>query len=433
LDNSTKLGNLGRLVDVAFAKHKSTFASQAAFMGLINGMFAVLAMSAGWLGLAVVWPAIPNFTGNQTITDGIILGVFSIIMLLIVAFFLAWQSAATIVVCKYKGQPNTTLQTTIRGVLKSALPALSVLFALILIFVPFLAIFALVVVFNLSAIFDLAPPLLVVLFMILVMLRTFAFFAVNMAVNGEHRFLSAIINSTKVVMQRGPIRIFAITGLITTINLGLFLVLFAVFLSLFGQYPADLFEFLVILYNPMGIAALLFLAHLVTIFITPKTQILAFTLYNPSEVETTLKSPGLASRSLSAALDMAIIGAIFIAAFFGAATLFSGGLFAFSQMNVFATFIASFAFFVVFAIYNSYYEVFGGGQTPAKRIFGLVVRDHEGGDIGIFQSLVRNVMRVADIFGFVAIALDSEHRRVGDLLSLAKVEYKKEEGADVSR
>jgi len=428
LNDSKKLGNLGLLADAALAKHKCTFAQQTAFAGLVNGIFAVFGFIFGWLGLAVIWPGIPNFTGNQAITDGIILGVFSILMLLIVAFFLAWQSATTIVICKHHSREDAELLIVIKDVIKAALPATSVLFAQILIFVPFLTIFALITAFNLSAIFDLVPTLLLVLFLILILLRALSFFAVNLALDGKCRFLSALIHSGKMVIRQGLVRILAVSALITTINLGLFLGLFSALLALFGQYPADLFEFAAILYNPLGVAALMFLAYLVMIFVTPKTQILAHTLYNPADSAAVQSQPGLASRSLATGLDIAIVGAVFAVCFYGAVALVSGGNFALSQMNVFASIIAIIAFFAVYTIYNMYFEAFGGGQTPAKWIFGLIVRDQSGAKIGIMQSLVRNVLRIADIFGFVAIVFNKEHRRLGDLLSLTIVEYTNEEG-----
>ena len=439
MDNSTKLGNLGLLADVALGRHKNTFAQQAAFAGLINGIFVAVSFMFGWVSLAVIWPAIPNFTGNQTITDGIILGIISILMLLIVAFFIAWQSAATIIICKHHGRDDTALHATIKAVAKASMPAVTVLFALILVFAPLLAAFALFAAFNLTALSSLAPSLLFALFVILSALRTLSFFAANLAVDGKHFFLSALVNSTKFVMKQGFVRIFIVTALITAINLSIFFGLFFAMLTIFGQFPANLMDFLEILANPMGAAALMFLSYLITIFVTPKTQILAYTLYNSDNALNQHQQPGLASRSLATALDIVIVGISFALCFYGAALLVSGGSFAPSQMNVFAAIIAIIAFFAVYMIYNVYFEVFGGGQTLAKRIFGLIVRDQSGQSIGTMQSLVRNVLRIADIFGFVAIAFNKEHRRLGDLLSLAIVEYKAEykteckEVADVSR
>jgi len=427
------MGNLGVLADAALAKHKNTFAQQIAFVGLINGIFAASAFTFGWLGLAVIWPAIPNFTGNQTITDGIILGAFSILILLIIAFFMAWQAAATIVICKHERRENTDLSVTIKSVLRAALPALTVLFAQILLFVPFLAVIALIIALNLSDINSLAPPLMLILFLVLIILRSLAFFAVNIALDGKGSFLSSITQSARKVIRQGFVRIFAVTALITTINFGLFFGLFLALMVIFGQVPTDIWEFLMILANPLGVAALLFLAYLITTFVTPKIQILAYTLYNSANVVKEHDQPGLASRSLATGMDIAIVAAIFIICFYGAALLVSGGNFAMSQMNVFSAIIATIAFFAVYTVYNIYFEAFGGGQTPAKYAFGLIVRDQSGANIGLMQSFVRNMLRIADIFGFVAIVFNKEHRRLGDILSLAIVEYKEEGSADVSR
>ena len=420
MHNRIKSGNLGALTDIALTKHKSTYAQQAAYAGLINVIFAACVFAFGWLGLAVIWPAMPNFTGNQTITDGIILGIFSILMLLVVALFLAWQSAASIVICKQHDSGNSdNLQVV--TVIKAARPAASVLFAVILVFAPFLVVFALIAVTN----FSLAPPLLFVLFLILTVLRAISFYAVNMALEGEYRFLSALVHSAKMVARQGAVGIYAIVATITTINLAAFLGLFFVFLTIFGQFPANIFDFAETLQNPMGIGALLFLAYLITIFITPRMQILAYTLYAPTDLTITRKHPGPASRSLAAALDIIIVAAVFAVCFYAAVLLVSGGNFALSQINIFAAIIAIIAFFAVYVIYNVFFEVYGGGQTPAKRVFGLIVNG-AAQNPRLLQSLVRNILRIADVFGFVAIAFAREHRRLGDFLSLMTVEYKKE-------
>ena len=432
MNESIRMGNFGVLTDAALTKHKHIFAQQAAFAGLINGIFAAISLIFGWIFFAVIWPFIPNFTNNQTITDGIILGIFSILMLLIVAFFLAWQSAAIIVVCKHHGQGNMDLSAVIKEVARSSLPSVMVLFAQILLFVPFLAAFAFIAAFNLSSIPNVVPPLLFVLFLILIILRTSSFFAVNLSVEGKHHFLAAVIHSCRMVIQKGAARIFAVTALITTINIGLFFGLFLFFLVIFGQLPADLLGFFVILANPMGVAALLFLAYLITIFVTPKIQILAYTLYHSGDAIKEHNRPGLASRSLATALDIAIVAVVFSVCFRGAFWLVSGGSSAMRQMNIFAVIIAIIAFFAVYTIYNIFFEAFGG-QTPAKYIFGLIVRSQDGASVNLVQSLVRNILRIVDIFGFVAILYNKEHRRLGDLLSLSMVEYKKEgDSADVS-
>ncbi|MCL2574094.1 MAG: RDD family protein [Defluviitaleaceae bacterium] len=427
MDNHGKLGNIGILTDISFAKYKSNFAQYAAFIGFISVIFAISIFVIGWVSLVWVWPAIPNFTGNQPITDGIVLGVFSVLMLFVVAFFLAWYSAASIIICanndtREGGQLAPRL--SLKDVTKSAFLVVGVLFANILIFMPFLAIIALAAATNLSSIQQLAMPLLSVLYFVFVALRTLFFFASNLASRGEYRFLSAFLQSMKMVAQKGIIRIFAVTTLITSINFGIFFGLFIFLLVIFSQYPTDLLGFLEILVNPLGVVALLFLAHLVAIFVTPKIQILAYIVLNSSGGgDMKHEQPNLASRTLATVLDLAIVAGVFGICFYGTALLASGGVFMIEQMNFLAVVITIIAYFAVYTIYNIYFESFGGGQTLGKRIFGLVVRDHNGGSLNLVQSLVRNVLRIVDIFGFVAIAFNKEHRRLGDMLSLAVVEY----------
>jgi len=424
LKTHTKANNFGILIDIALENHRKTFALQTAFMGLINVVFICFTFILGVVGLFVIWPAIPNFTGNAIINDGIFLGIFSIVTLFVIMFFLMWQSVAAIIVCKYRDSED--LQSIIKAILKASLSALTVLFALTFAFAPFLVAVALVAAFNLSAFMNLAPILGLGLFIIFIVIRTLSFFALNLSLSGNGHFLSALANSTKMVFQRGAIRIFAVVTLITMLNLGLFIGLLLVLLVLFGQYPADFLGFLEILDNPMGILALLFLAYIITAFLTPKLQILAYTIYNSHNTprQHDRAAPGLASRALATVLDIAICAVFFAAFFYGAAMLFSGGGFVVSQLNMAAVIITIIAFLVVFTIYNIYFEVFEGGQTPAKHLCGLVVLSQDSERLGLAQSLVRNTLRIVDIFGFVAIIFNKEHRRLGDMLSLTIVKYK---------
>jgi len=374
LEKHDKLGNIAMMVDIAFASYKRTFALQAAMMGLIGSIFLIVALVLAYVGLSVILPAIPNFTGNQTITEGITLGVFAVVIFFVIAFFLMWQSATNIVICKYDNGKNTDVVYIIKAAAKAAASALTTLFAFILLFVPFLVIFVLIAAINLSAIFSLALPMLIALFLIFITVCTFSFFAMSLTLEGSHRFLSATIQSVKMVMKLGFLRIFAITALTTIINFSIFILLFSAMLGVFGQFPTDILGFVDILFNPMGTGALMFFAYLITLFITPKTQFLAHTMYNMQNSQSkSLDVPNIASRSLSISLDIVIVAIFFIAVFSAMARMVSGGDFAVADMNIFAVIITIVAFFIVFIIYNIYFEIFENGQTLAKRLFGLIV------------------------------------------------------------
>jgi uncharacterized RDD family membrane protein YckC len=76
---------------------------------------------------------------------------------------------------------------------------------------------------------------------------------------------------------------------------------------------------------------------------------------------------------------------------------------------------------VVLWAYPTVFELAWHGQTPGKRALGLRVVRQDGGAIGLPASVVRNLLRVADLLpgfgglGIVVCLLDSHGRRIGDL------------------
>lgn len=78
-------------------------------------------------------------------------------------------------------------------------------------------------------------------------------------------------------------------------------------------------------------------------------------------------------------------------------------------------------FFLIQWGYFVFFEVRQGGQTPGKRLMHLrVVRD-EGQPVRFFDSVIRNVLRIADMLpatymtGVISILVSSQNKRIGDL------------------
>jgi uncharacterized RDD family membrane protein YckC len=71
--------------------------------------------------------------------------------------------------------------------------------------------------------------------------------------------------------------------------------------------------------------------------------------------------------------------------------------------------------------YPVLFEVKGGGATPGKRWLGLVVLHDDGTPVGWAASVIRNLVRFADFlpfgygFGLLAMLLDRDFKRLGDL------------------
>jgi uncharacterized RDD family membrane protein YckC len=76
------------------------------------------------------------------------------------------------------------------------------------------------------------------------------------------------------------------------------------------------------------------------------------------------------------------------------------------------------------------------GQTPGKKILGLVVTKTDGSPIGLKESIGRNVARLIDvlpaiyILGAIVIWATDGNQRIGDLIANTSVVAVQDEGAD---
>src|SRR5262245_23756495 len=85
-----------------------------------------------------------------------------------------------------------------------------------------------------------------------------------------------------------------------------------------------------------------------------------------------------------------------------------------------AMFIILLLWFVIEWFYGALFETFLNGQTPGKFILGLRVLSDNGRPIDGMQATLRNLLRVADMFGavgLIAMLLNSKYKRLGDLVA----------------
>ena len=142
----------------------------------------------------------------------------------------------------------------------------------------------------------------------------------------------------------------------------------------------------------------------------------------PEAVEIELRPAGVWVRSRAFLLDWAIRVILSIVVFFLLSMLakLSDGV---------ATGLLFIAIFLVYWLYPVLFEVFWHGQTPAKRMFGLRVVQDNGTPVSFTQSLIRNLMRTADILpifyglGMSVMLLHPQFKRLGDILSGSLVIY----------
>ena len=130
----------------------------------------------------------------------------------------------------------------------------------------------------------------------------------------------------------------------------------------------------------------------------------------PEGVEIGLRVAGPVPRLYAAALDFGLQIIIYILLAIGTGQLGRGG--------------AGLFFVGVFLVYWFYpvvFEVKRGGATPGKRRMGLQVLQRDGTPVGWTASVIRNLVRVADLlpaaygFGLGTMLVDRDFRRLGDL------------------
>lgn len=152
------------------------------------------------------------------------------------------------------------------------------------------------------------------------------------------------------------------------------------------------------------------------------------TTYNidtPEGVELRLPVAGIGSRALAWLIDAFIkflVGFVLMLVF--------AGFGAFGDFGVGLYLIAG---FFLFWFYNVLFEVFAHGATPGKRVLGLRVMNANGTPVGWTGSLIRNLIRIVDVFpafylfGCITVMLSRNFQRLGDLAGATIVVYSEKE------
>lgn len=139
----------------------------------------------------------------------------------------------------------------------------------------------------------------------------------------------------------------------------------------------------------------------------------------PEGIELTLRLAGPVPRALAWVIDLLIRGAILMVAAVAAAAL-----------QKFGTALMLLAAFLLEWLYPAWFEVVWGGATPGKRAFGLMVLNDDGTPVRWPAALTRNLLRAVDFLpflyfiGFIAMIVDRDFRRLGDLAANTLVVYR---------
>lgn len=143
-------------------------------------------------------------------------------------------------------------------------------------------------------------------------------------------------------------------------------------------------------------------------------------LATPERALLSLPIAGVGSRALAYLADLLLLAlawAVAIVAFSVVAPLID----VWGELSAVARVAAVVAVFFVQWGYWTVAEVFFKGQTPGKRLLGIRVVRQDGSPVGLFESAVRNLLRLVDFLpalypvGLTTMLIDRQNRRLGDL------------------
>jgi uncharacterized RDD family membrane protein YckC len=144
----------------------------------------------------------------------------------------------------------------------------------------------------------------------------------------------------------------------------------------------------------------------------------------PEGIELTLHLAGPVPRAAAWAIDLALRIAIVVAASF-----------VFLQLGRAGWGVVLLTAFFVEWLLPAWLEAAWRGQTPGKRVMGLMVLNDDGTPVRWPAALTRNLLRAADFLpvlyglGLVAMLMNRDFKRLGDLAAGTVVVYQQERRA----
>lgn len=407
-----KASSLGMFCDVALDRYRERFGLNVGVLAVVNLVFIVFLGGLAFLGVSVVHPAVSGLTDNQPFNDLVFLAIAIPVVGFFVSAFLMFSSASAILVGA--GSDKVSFGKVIKHLCRRIPAILSLAFAQSIVYLVVYAVIVFTWFNNVESALQWYPYLLGGLFVLASLQRVFSFFSLNLVMLEKKSFFGAMFASARLVIKSGLARIFIITMLITIVNLVLFGGIFVLLHSVFSNYA--LFHQLNLI-DPL-FYILFVAAYIPVIFISPRLNLIALSFYTPQKRCSV--TAGLGSRTLATLADLIIPIAVSLA-IYAVFAMVSGSAADLENINVGVIIIFAIAFFVVFSLYNIYFEVFVNGQTLGKRLMSLRVVSENGEPVTMLKSILRNVLRIVDIVSFIMILIDKNHHRLGDVLSATKV------------
>jgi uncharacterized RDD family membrane protein YckC len=139
-----------------------------------------------------------------------------------------------------------------------------------------------------------------------------------------------------------------------------------------------------------------------------------YTIATPENVEFSFLIAGYGSRLLSWIIDLLFIATLILAISYLANLMIPLGQGISTALGLTAFFMVNWGYFV-------FWEWKTGGQSPGKKLFHIRVIQNNGAKITLFQSMIRNLLRIIDsmpffyLLAFITSFLSPQLRRLGDL------------------
>lgn len=148
-------------------------------------------------------------------------------------------------------------------------------------------------------------------------------------------------------------------------------------------------------------------------------------IITPENAEIRVPLAGVFSRAAAFVYDVFLQILIMIALNFGLTYLLYYFRFPIWYSSLYAVF---YGFFLIISLvwtigYYVYFEVRRNGRTPGKKAFGIRVVMANGQQVRFFNSLLRNILRVADFLpsffmaGVFTALITENQQRIGDFLA----------------
>ena len=162
------------------------------------------------------------------------------------------------------------------------------------------------------------------------------------------------------------------------------------------------------------------------------------TIDTPEQIALEYSLASAGSRFLALAIDTVLqTVVILVIALLGLASLtvqFAAG----AELTLWLQALMILVGFTVFYGYFAIFEAIWNGQTPGKRAIGLRVLTLSGRPITVFDSILRNLVRIVDqipgiyAVGLVSVFLSARNQRLGDLAAGTVVVHEQAARHDVS-